>query len=113
MTGDVDFPVLVRHQHIGCDGRHGLDWKMLHDMWSQAHFQVVADILDDYEECCQLANYCDTHKQWIGNPSAEDCSKYEEDKKCETNIYLFCHLDENSVFRIFDDVHGFLPGMFG
>ena len=54
LTQNIDFPVLIRHQHVACDGGFGLDWQRLHDVWSQQYFHVLPESTEEKEGMCQL-----------------------------------------------------------
>ena len=103
VTQSIDFPVLIRHQHVACDGGFGLDWQRLHDIWSQQYFDVLPETTEEKEGMCQLANFCDTHKKWISHSSQENCPDFDETHPCETNgekffwnMYLTFVLPETS-----------------
>lgn len=108
----IKYPVLVRHMHEDLDKKHYLDWKMLNNLWSSQNLPQRAENRRKFDKICKLASYCESHGKWIFD-SAEHCELGNFRDRCQTKIFLHCHIDEHSVFRVFDPTHGFLPSLFG
>lgn len=124
LAEDVKFPVLLRHHHITLDKMEGLDWMRLHNLWCKENMSLMK--IDESqsdeeksdeetsEKLCKFMNYCDLHNIWVNPSSEEQCQKGKAaNEKCRINVYLFCSITDQSIFRVFDWRHGFRPSMFG
>lgn len=108
----VKYPVLVRHMHEDVNKTHFLDWKLLNNLWAASNLQETRNYRHMIHKICRLSNYCESHDKWIFDAN-EVCDEGNSVNRCRLNVFLHCHIDEKSIFRVFDPTHGFLPSLFG
>lgn len=109
---NVKYPVLVRHMHEDVHKTHTLDWKLLNNLWSALHLQDTRKYRNMIHKICKLSSYCESHHKWIFE-ATEHCDEGDAVMRCRLNVFLHCHINDKSVFRVFDPTHGFLPSLFG
>lgn len=122
------FPNKIKEKTSNFDKMEGLDWMRLHNLWckenmslmnvdeSESDDQKSESESDDQNsnKICKLMNYCESHNVWVNLVSEEQCQKAKNvNDKCRINVYLFCTITNQSIFRVFDWRHGFRPAMFG